>query len=77
MLVYTTLPCSRLDAVANKQINRFICMQMLGYTCIAEFFTSKKSRALGYLSFLSESFEGDTNALQAFLGEASSHDHCS
>ncbi len=41
--------------------------QMLLYTCVAEFFS--KLDTSGYLSFLSESLEGDTNVLQAFLGK--------
>ena len=42
---------------------------MASYSCIAEFFSEPDSMA--YLSFLCENLEGDTNALQAFLGESS------
>ncbi len=41
---------------------------MLLYTCVAEFFS--KMDTSGYLGFLSESLEGDTNVLQAFLGKS-------
>ena len=41
--------------------------QMLSYACVAEFFSQPDSPA--YLTFLSENLEGDTNALQVFLGE--------
>ena len=40
---------------------------MLLYTCVAEYFS--KPDTSGYLGFLSENLEGDTNVLQAFLGE--------
>jgi len=40
---------------------------MLIYTSVAEFFNSKSDTS-GYLSFLNDSLEGDTNILQAFLG---------
>jgi len=42
--------------------------QMASYSCIAEFFSEPDSMA--YLGFLCENLEGDTNALQAFLGES-------
>ena len=41
---------------------------MSSYACIAEFFSETDSMA--YLSFLCENLEGDTNALQAFLGKS-------
>ena len=40
---------------------------MLGYSCVAEYFSKRNTTQ--YLEFLSDSFESDTNALQAFLGE--------
>lgn len=39
---------------------------MLMYTSVAEFFS--KLDTSGYMGFLSESLEGDTTMLQAFLG---------
>ena len=44
---------------------------MSSYACIAEFFSESDSMA--YLSFLCENLEGDTNALQAFLGNPNDH----
>ena len=41
--------------------------QMLGYACVAEYFSQPDTSA--YLWLLSEELEGDTNALQALLGE--------
>ena len=44
--------------------------QMLGYACVAEYFSQPDTSA--YLWLLSEELEGDTNALQALLGEGGS-----
>ena len=44
--------------------------QMLGYVCVAEYFSQPDTSA--YLWLLSEELEGDTNALQALLGEGGS-----
>lgn len=41
------------------------CHKMLSYACVAEYFSDPDSSV--YLSFLSESLEVDTNALQALL----------
>ena len=48
--------------------------QMLSYACVAEFFSQPDSPA--YLTFLAENLEGDTNALQVFLGEGGGRVHC-
>ena len=44
---------------------------MLGYAYIAEYYNSnEEDPAPNYLGFLTENLEGDTHALQAFLGES-------
>lgn len=43
---------------------------MLGYAFIAEYYDSEaEDPELEYLTFLTDNLEGDTHALQAFLGE--------
>ena len=41
--------------------------QMLSYASVSEYYSQPDDSV--YLGFLSQDLEGDTNALQAFLGE--------
>lgn len=63
----------------NPAFHYVLTVQMLGYAYIAEFYgttvtadcgpSDEESLPQQYVGFLTQNLEGDTHALQAFLGE--------
>jgi len=60
--------CHKVSSPSHSKVLFLFCnvFQLLAYASVSEFFRNK--RVVDAFSFLTEDLEGDTNALQAFLG---------